>query len=470
MSSRNAQPLDPTRIRAGMRDSIIEGVSFALMVGMSEIYFVADALRLGASTTVVGLIVTLPLFLGSMASLVSLRLLARARSRKPLVVAAAAAQALVLLTQSVLHWRGASTPLTLLVGVGAYGIAGQAGSAAWSSWYGDLVPAIERGRYFSHRNRFIYGFTFLGLLCAGACLTRLEPARGEHGIGGRGFALIYACAGICRLVSTALHTRAPEPRFRGLAPMRRVARFFETRRGFEARRVLVTCSAFYLAVYLASPYFNPYMLETLHFTYAEYTFASGWIVAAKILFLPLWGRGIDQLGARAIYSTAAIGAALVPLPWIWADGLGWVLVGQGLSGASWAGFELGLFSLQLERTYRRVRPHVFAFLGALNGTMQILGAMLGAALVSGFGGDARWVFGLSLLLRLAATAALPRLLGRGERQPARHRVLFQVIGFRPSGGVMLRAMARTGDSRAGDPPAVASSADKGNARKLEERP
>ncbi len=454
MSSRSALALDGSLVRKGMHLSVLEGVAFALMVGLSEVYFVADAIRLGASTTSVGLVVTAPLFVGALGALLSLPLLARARTRKPLVVAAACMQGLVLLGLACMHQAGLSTPVTLVACAGAYGFFGQLGSAAWSSWYGDLVPQAERGRYFSHRNRFLYGGTFAGLLIGGFCLNRLEPtapgapaAALASATAGHGFALIYAIAGVCRLASTALHVRAPEPRFHGIAPLRRVTLFLFTRTGAETRRFLLSCSAFYLSVYLASPYFGPYMLADLHFSYAEYTFVSGWIVGAKILSLPLWGRTIDQIGARAVYTTAAVGAALVPLPFLWAKGLVWVLVAQGVSGISWAGFELSLFSLLLDRTRRRIRPHLFALQSALNGSVQLIGGVLGAALIGVFGGDVRVIFAISLALRLATTVMLPRALPRPLDEPGRGAVLLRVIGIRPSGGVAVRPLNGAGPAR-----------------------
>lgn len=440
-----ARQLPPRTVQRSLALSVAEGIVFALMVGLGETYFLADAIRLSASRLEQGLVVGLPLFVGSLGPLLSLRVLRRSRSRKPLVVAAALAQSLTLFALAWSDASGRSSPRTLIALASAFAVFGQAGGTAWSSWFGDLVPSERRGRYFALRNRGIYLGTCLGILLAGFLLNHLEAARAQAaaGSGGEGFALIFALAGLFRLISVGLNAFAVEPAFAGIPAREHVARFLRTPKGIGTRRVLVSSAGFYFMVYLASPYFSPYMLEHLHFSYLEYTFASLAIVAAKVLFLPVWGRLVDQLGARAIFVACALLAALVPVPWLWSKGLAWVMVAQACSGVSWAGYELSLFSLVLERTYRRVRPSVFATQSILNGSAQLLGTVLGAGIAGFFGPDLRWLFAISTAGRLAFTFGLPRFLPRAGNESAvgRREVLLRVIGFRPSGGLLLRPMA-----------------------------
>jgi len=80
-----------------MRLSVVDGAAYAIMVGFGETYFLADAVRLGASTLEQGLLVTLPLCTGALGSVIALALLGRFRSRKSVVVAAATAQLSILL-------------------------------------------------------------------------------------------------------------------------------------------------------------------------------------------------------------------------------------------------------------------------------------------------------------------------------------------------------------------------------------
>lgn len=434
----------PETIQRSLRLSIVEGLAFALMVGFGEVFFLADAIRLSATRMEQGLIVALPLFVGSLGPISSLLFLAKLRSRKPLVVGASLCQALTLAALGVADYAGASTPMTLLVGACAYNVFGQAVGTAWASWFGDLVPSSVRGTYFARRNRWIYIVTCAGLFAGGGVLQLVEPASAAEvaGGGGTGFALVFGVAALARLVSVVLHALTPEPQFRGTSSNTRAASFLATKRGSAVWRLLGTCALLQFVVYLASPYFSPYMLEELSFSYLEYSIAGVVVVAAKVLFLPTWGAIVDQSGSRAVFMLCALFTALVPLPWLWAEGLGWVLVAQALSGSTWAGYELSLFCLLIESSYRGVRSQIFAMQSVLNGLAQLLGG-LGGALLAGMLTDLRILFAISLAGRLLVSLSIPSRIRSISKQPPvrRREVFWRVIGFRPSGGLITRPIS-----------------------------
>jgi hypothetical protein len=168
--------------------------------------------------------------------------------------------------------------------------------------------------------------------------------------------------------------------------------------------------------------------------------ASLTVIVMKVAFLPAWGTLIDQYGARQLGSLAALLLALVPLPWLWANGLGWVLVAQAFSGFSWAGFELAEFTLLLETSYRSTRLHVFAALRVGNGLAQLLGGLTGALLLK-LSVELQALFAISLVARLLVAVSFLRLLPparRGAPTIRRHELLLRVIGIRPNGGVVHR--------------------------------
>lgn len=436
--------LSAPAIERAMRLSVLEGLVFALMVGFGEVYFLADAIRLSASPLELSLVVILPLFVGSLGPLLSLTFLRGVRARKRLVVVPVTAQALALAALSATDAFGVSTPVTLIACACAYQLSGQSGGAAWASWFGDLVPEERRGSYFARRNRGVYLLTSAGVLLGGLALHLLEPERAalSDAAGGRGFALIFGLAAAFRVISAVLLAITPEPGFQRPFDRSKLQRFLSTQRGTVVRRVVLTCAGFYFTVYLASPYFAPYMLETLSFSYLEFTAASLIVVVFKVLFLHRWGQRLERSGARSALLLAAFLAALIPLPWLFAGGLGWVLVAQSLSGLAWAGFELSLFCLLVERGYRGVRTHVFAIQTAFNGTAQLLGGLAGAAILGYVGGDMRVLFAISMGGRLLFAAALPLLIPAPPTQePALRRpLLLRVIGMRPSGGLAVRPL------------------------------
>lgn len=437
-----------------MRLSTREGVLWALMVGLGESYFVADAVRLGASALELGLVVCLPLFVGAAGSGLALLALQRGARRRPVTAAGALAQALVLGGILVLEATGNMAVPLLLAAVCLYQLCGQAAGTAWSSWYGDVVPAEGRGRYFAHRTRWITISTFTGLLAGGLLLEFLEPVAAGSAVSaatagaGRGFLALYALALACRLASAGLIWRSPEPGFRGLADRKAALRFLGSRRGGSAWRLLLANAGFYLGVYLASPYFGPWMLEGLGFAYWQYMCALAAAVAAKALLLPWAGGRIDRHGPRVVLLFAAVGVALVPVPWLVAEGLALVLLAQLLSGSVWSSYEVSLFSLLLESTNSRARPWVFAAQNLLNGSAQLGGALLGALLLGPAGWAVPTLFGLSLGMRAIGVAGLAALVPPGG-QGRRPRAL-RVVGMRPHGGLVHRPVDLAGESSPAD--------------------
>lgn len=451
MSASASHP-DRRAVRRSLRLSIYDGMTYALMVGLGETFFLADAIRLGANTLELGLVVTLPLCVGGLGPLLALRLLPHVGRRRPVVVGAALAQAATLFALAAGDGTGWATPATLIAGSCVYQVAGQAAGTAWSSWYGDLVPTRIRGRYFSLRTRGAHVATFVGLIAGGLLLHGIEPgtataAAAAQGVrSGGGFALAYAVAGGLRLVSSGLLAASAEGRFHPPPASRRIVRLLATKRGAAIWRQLGVVACLMLTVYVSSPYFGPYMLEQLGFTYLEYTAATTAILGMKVVSLPVWGRLVDRAGARSVWLFATLLVALVPLPWLWARGLGWVLVAQGMSGLSWAGFELANFTLLLDSTWRRTRMHAFAALSIVNGSAQLLGALCGVVLAEQLG-DRRGLFAVSLVGRLlVALVLVPSLPVVRDKRPVGRRDLFlRLIGVRPSGGLAHRPMLVEGE-------------------------
>ena len=424
-----------------MQLSRVDAFVYALMVGLGEAYFVADAVRLGAGASEIALLVGLPLAVGAAGPIVALRLLARMGRRKPLVVGAAAAQAVTLLVLAALSAAGATTT-GLLVGIStAYQICAQAAGTGWSSWFGDLVPAAERGRYFATRNRGAYAGTLVGLVSAGVILSGFEPARAgvAQAAGGTGFALAYLLAGLFRSISVGLLAASREGRFSGMPGRARVARFLRTGRGTSAWRLVILVGLLYVAVYVASPFFNPYMLQELEFSYLEYMAASAGLVVIKVLVLPFWGRSIDRAGARWTLARGALILALVPLPWVFARDIWAVLLCEALSGFAWSGFEVGHFSLVLELGYRRMRPTIFAVQSVVTGVAQLAGGLLGSLLLTVV--DTRGLFAISGGLRLLVVVLLLRLVPRGVGTLVRTAPALRLAGFRPGTGMAQRPVA-----------------------------
>lgn len=433
---------EPLRQRA-MRDSVIEGAFYALMVGFGELFFVADAVRLGASPLALGLVVALPLFVGSLGAIASHKIISRGIARRRVVLAGTCGQIASLALLATLD-AFESMHIAGLVGLAcAYHLFGQLTGVAWSSWFGELVPASERGSYFARRNRVVHTMIFLALLAAGGLLHLVEPASAAEAIDlelrGFGYPLIFAIAAIARVVSTILLARTPEPEMHRDTSVRMGSVRSALGSGTFARRVVGTTALLYFCVYLASPYFAPHMLESLEFSYLEYTAASVASVVGRVALLPTWGRLLDHFAARSSFLVAIIGIAIAPVPWLLSGHVIVIMAAQALSGIFWGGHEVSQFTMILESTEPRHRSAVFAALGAVAGVAQLAGTLLGAWIIAHAGFAVVLIVTCAARTAIALVAPVALSAGASERPHAPRRVvLMRLAGLRPSGGLTHR--------------------------------
>lgn len=442
--------LSSAEVRRSLALSVVEGGCYAVMVGLGEAYFVADGVRLGGSSLLLGLLVGLPLATGGLAATGVIAGLRRLRRRRPLTAAIVVVQALLLLVLALLEKLGATSAPLLLVFVCLHHACGQTCGALWSSWYGDLVPSGIRGSYFARRSRIQHLLTFLALAAGGLLLQGTEsqgqPALAD-GSGGDGFALLFLLAGLMRLVSATLLLLSPEPSF-DQPPARGIREVLVAPEQSGVRRMLLAGGAMSFVVYIGSPYFNPFMLENLRLDYRSFMAAAAAQVAAKVLSLRALGRALDAGGPLSVYRLAILLVALIPLPWLFLDGLAGVLAVQAFSGFAWAAHEIAILGMLLSLSESRIRSRIFAAHSLLNGLGQLLGSLLGAAVIMLSAGSYQAAFSASLAGRLSLALLIPLFIAglTGRQGPGRGELLLRVVGFRPNGGLIHRPVDPDRDS------------------------
>jgi MFS family permease len=418
-----------------MRLSLADAIAYAIMVGFAELYFVPDAIRLGAGPMSIGLLVGLPLGFGALGAATGLHSVRRIGRRRPVVVTGALLQAGSLFTLAAAEWFGSGSAQLLVIAACAYHFCAQLTHSPWASWLGDIVPAPIRGRYFSRRIRTVHITSFAAILLAGLILHLFESPTSNEG---KGFVILFVAAGLARLCSVSLLTITPEPpsAIENKSPL-----VPSLRPSWSAAidRIALVAGLLFFTVYLSSPFFTPYMLEQLAFDYVEFTLATAAMVAMKMISLPQWGKALDRFGPAAVYRLAIVLLALVPIPWLWISDFWGVAAAQAFSGFAWAGHEAAFFTLVLQTTRSSERPRAYALQAITTGTGQVLGGVCGGVFVSLLL-DPRAVFAVSAVARLAAVVVCGFALVEVFRHAriGRRTLLFRVIGLRPSGGPIHR--------------------------------
>jgi MFS family permease len=421
----------------GARRLALEGWLQSLAQGLGEAYLGAYALLLGAGGLALGLVATLPTAATSAAQILARRALARAGGARSLLARAWSAQALGYLALGLCllapyPWSVASLIVVALFAWGCGGLA----VPAWTSLVSVLVPRARHGWFFGLRGAAQACGVLTAILSGGALLSLLTG----HGREALGFVLIFGCAALARLLSAALLARLPEPgrvhpervRPLELKPVRASRKF---------RRLAIYLWSLHLATHVSSPFFVPYMLKELHFSYLLVGALIATPAIVKVATLRMWGRLADRLGPGPVLRTTGWLVAPVPALWLASQSPWWILAAQVYSGLVWGAFELAQASSIVQTT--RARERQVAWFNAVDGGMLIGGSLIGGAvvnLVSGQGGPGYLAaMGLSTLLRvLPALGILWRVRGIGRPAWSHLMLPLRVWTVRPTRGLTLR--------------------------------
>jgi MFS family permease len=437
-SSQDRRPL-----RKDLRLMAFDGASFSLMVGAGETFLPAFALALGLGDVVSGLVSTLPLLAGAAMQLSAPRIIARLGSRRRWVVLCASVQALAFVPLIIAALVGAMPALALFAVAAVYWAAGLAAGPAWNTWAEDIVPRTIRARYFARRARLMQFAVLLGLLSGGLLLDAGDERTDRL----FAFAGLFLLAAIARGVSAGLLSRQSEvpPAAATLAPLDfRTVRHRLTRGA--SGRLLVYMLAAQTAVQISGPFFTPYMLSELRFSYIEYMSLLATTYVVRILLSPLIGELAHRVGPRRMLFWAAIGLAPSPIWWVLSDTVEGLLLAQIYSGIVWGAFELCSLLLFFETLHVRERTSVLTLYNMANAAALTVGSLLGAAVMTGFGPSTSTYHGLFIasgVMRLLPVLLLRRV---AEARPLPGTPVLRTVAVRANSGSLeqpvLSAMPR----------------------------
>jgi MFS family permease len=429
-----AEAVPQARHRRDFLASHADGVAYGAMVGLGETYLPAFALAVGLGEITAGLVASVPLLAGGLMQTVSPIAVRRLRSHKTWVLVCALGQAISFLP---LVWAAVagriSAPGILLVAAVYWG-AGLATGPAWNTWIGTLVPPDRRARFFATRTRLSQAAVLAGVVAAGIVLE----CSGDHQRTLLAFAAIFAAAGLSRLLSFGMLAAQSEP-VPTPANMRRMGlaglwRYVRTSDGGQLICYLVAVQG---AVQFAGPYFVPYLLAKLEFSYAQYVVLIATAFLAKIVALNAWGRFASRFGAMRLLWLGGIGITPVAALWLISGDFVFLLFLQLIAGVVWGAYELAFFLLFFESIPEEDRTSVLTAYNLANTAAWVAGSTLGGLLLYSLHAHPSaylWLFALSSAGRALALVLL-------WRQPALS-VEVASIGVRT---VAVRPMSATVD-------------------------
>lgn len=412
-----------------------DGASFSVMVGIGETYLPAFVLAAGLGQLAAGLITTAPLMAGGILQLISPWAIRRLGSHRRWVVLCTFCQALSFLPLAAAAWlNSVSLPLVFLM-ASIYWGAGFAAGPAWNTWVGSLVPTSVRASYFARRTKFSQAGVMIGFAAGGFALQAGAAWDSVISV----FAGLFLTAAACRLLSTAFLASQSEP----LPPSDEhrqvpIGEFVQRLRNGADGSLLLYLLSVQAAAQIAGPYFTPYMLKQLHFSYAEYVVLIGVSFAAKVVSLPSLGRFARRVGAKQLLWLGGIGIAPVSGMWLFSNNFGYLLFIQVLAGVTWAAYELAMFLLFFESIPEFERTSLLTTYNFGHALATVLGSLVGGAVLAGLGktpGAYLTIFCLSSVARLATIGLLSRVPAASGQQIVLGR---RILGVRPALGSLDR--------------------------------
>ena len=406
------------RLRRDLRSILGDGASFSIMVGIGETYLPAFVLAAGMGEVAAGLITTLPLVAGALLQLASPAAIRRLGSNRRWVVCCALIQALAFVPLVAAAWFDWEAGRVAFLMASVYWAAGMATGPAWNTWVGTIVPGAMRAAYFARRTRFSQAGVLLGFLAGGFALQAGRAY--EHVL--HTFAALFLVAAVCRLASAGFLAAQsepvpPSPDHREVSWRELLGRL----RGGHDGALLIYLLSVQAAAQIAGPYFTPFMLKQLKFSYIDYVLLIGVSFAAKVVALPALGQFARRAGARRLLWIG--GVTIVPCSglWIVSQSFPYLVAVQILAGLAWAAYELAMFLLFFESIPEAERTSVLTTFNLGNALATVLGSLLGGLLLRL--GDKTLatylaIFGLSSAARLATMVFLSRVPGTtGETVP-----------------------------------------------------
>lgn len=422
--------MPPSPTRRFLRISTVDALLYSVMVGCGEAYFAAFGLAIGLSGVQVGLLASIPLLIGAVFQLLTPRAVRALDSHKRWVIICTLLQAAAFIPLIVMAAMGRGSAPLVFLAAGIYWGANLATGPAWNTWIGTIVPRHVRSRYFATRSRTAQFGVVAGLISTGALLHLQSGERGAAV-----FMLPFGVALVARFLCTFLHGAIHEPRpipspDEGL-PLKTL---MFGKSSASGGRLLLYMLFVQAATQISAPYFTPFMLGERKFSYPVFASILVASFTGKIIGLPLFGRFARRFGERALLWVAGIG--IIPLSAVWAvsDDPAFLIVVQVAAGFAWGAYELATFLLLFETIPAKQRTSMLTLYNLLNACCVVIGAGVGALLLSRFGGDHR-AYGLIFIISSVVRLASLPLLARVHVPVVRFRtIFFRPLSVRPNAG------------------------------------
>lgn len=363
--------------------SIKDGSAWSVMYGFGEQYIVPFALRIGATASQIGILNSVPAFIGAIFQLIGAKLTYKYKNRKNIVTLFVLIQAFIMIPLFLIPFFTKSVIfLTILFTL--YNILANIVGPAWSSWISDVIPEKERADYFSKRNKYVVASTMISVLIAGILLHFFENKNIWMGFG-----ILFVISFIGRMISWYYLKKQFEPNIIYVPDNESFFSFIKKMPHTNFGNFILFRALMAFAVMTAAPFFSVFLLKNAGFNYIQYTILVLAPMASKVITMSYWGKYSKKFGTRNILIITGLWIATIPIWWFIAGFFiqsntflfYTLIIIEIMSGFAWGGFELTTFNYILETVEPEKRAIGFAYFNMIFGFAVLLGGLIGSFLI-----------------------------------------------------------------------------------------
>jgi MFS family permease len=357
---------------------------FGVLSGITSTFVSVFAIRLGASNTLVGLLVSLPALINIFWLIPSARIIERQRRRLPIIVRASFLQRLGYLLIALMPFvLRTHRPEALVALVALITFPTAIATVAFTSLLADVVPADERAQVISIRSVLVSIVSTVTVLISGKLLDLLLFPFNYQLLFGVGFAAslvsLYHVSRI-QVTDAVVVEQQPRRKISLATQLRRSVRQLIKQRDF----VRFSASAFFFhwGLYLPSALYAIYRVRNLGASDTWIGLLSMVQNAVTIMAYLYWGRVASRKGNRFVLLISSLGIVLFPVLTGLSTRVEPLLLPSIIAGIFGAGFNLSFFNTLLEVCPQERRPSYVAINTALINVAAFLAPLLGTSLTN----------------------------------------------------------------------------------------
>jgi predicted MFS family arabinose efflux permease len=385
---------------------------WGVLSGITSTFVSVFAIRLGASNTLVGLLVSFPALISIFWLIPSARIIERQQRRLPIIVRASFLQRLGYLLIALMPFvLRTHRPEALVALVALVTFPTAIASLAFTSLVAEVIPADKRAQVISTRNVLVSIVSTVTVLISGKLLDLLAFPFNYQLLFGVGFAAslvsLYYVSRI-KVADAVVVEQQPQRKAPLATQLRRSVRQLIKQRDFV--RFSASAFVFHWGLYLPSALYAIYRVKNLGASDTWIGILSMVQNAVTIMTYLYWGRVASRKGNRFVLLISSLGIVLFPVLTGLSTRVEPLLLPSVIAGIFGAGFNLSFFNTLLEVCPQERRPSYVAINTALINVAAFLAPLLGTSLANRL--DIRTAFFIAGAVRLLGAGFFYQLIVR----------------------------------------------------------